>query len=421
MKALTRTLLIKCFFLAPAAVLGQSRDMDLNVAVFAYLPDASTAIERLEEAFEQRYAAIDLDLELWNPYDDALEDDGLAQIVDFDIVEIDTCRIDELMNGSFGGLDPIPAEIRRSPDAYWGPARAIVRTEIGAYVVPHWVCGNYLQIWSTNTDVVNASSFEAFLKAVDPAAHRPVLAAMWGSTGLGEFYADAVLDIDGPEKAKAHLIALSTRSAKLDERAKNAVLALIQELSPENQRHLEHYDNHSYYLARQFAQCKSAVLIGYSERLYYSERELQLTPGQDPPVVRPEDMVIRPFAFGLKSQGTPAWTDGFVIPKGRLAGKQAAIVAFLQFIQSNDAYEVFARPAPYLAPTYLLPATEAAYDEDSPLLSSQPLLPKFRDAMSEAFPVSNSQLWQGMRAAGARLRDILRPRQTSQGRDLTMQ
>ena len=356
MKALTRTLLIKCLFLAPTVVLGQSRGVDLNVAVFAYLPDASTAIERLEEAFEQRHASVDLDLELWNPYDDALEDDGLAQIADFDVVEIDTCRIDELMNGSFGGLDPIPAEVRCPPDAYWGPARVIARTEIGAYVVPHWVCGNYLQVWSTNTDVVNAGSFEAFLMAVDPAARRPVLAAMWGRTGLGEFYADAVLDIDGPDKAKAHLIALSTGSANLDERAKNAVLALIEELALENQRHLEHYDNHSYYLARQFAQCKSAVLIGYSERLYYSERELQLTPGQDPPVIQPEDMVIRPFAFAVKSQGTPAWTDGFVIPKGRLTGKRAAIVAFLRFIQSNDAYEVFARPAPYLAPTYLLPA-----------------------------------------------------------------
>ncbi len=58
---------------------AQSRDTDLNVAVFAYLPDASTAVEKLEETFERRYASIDLDLELWNPYDDAFEDDGLSR------------------------------------------------------------------------------------------------------------------------------------------------------------------------------------------------------------------------------------------------------------------------------------------------------------------------------------------------------
>ena len=130
---------------------AQSRDTDLNVAIFAYLPDASTAVEKLEEAFEQRYSSIDLDLELWNPYDDAFKDDGLSQIVDFDIVEIDTCRIDELMSGAFGGLDQIPSELRRGAGDYVGPAKAIMATDINAYVVPHWVCGNYLQIWSNNT------------------------------------------------------------------------------------------------------------------------------------------------------------------------------------------------------------------------------------------------------------------------------
>lgn len=125
---------------------AQSRDTDLNVAIFAYLPDASTAVEKLEEAFEQRYSSIDLDLELWNPYKDAFKDDGLSQIVDFDLVEIDTCRIDELMGGAFGGLDQIPDEIRHGAGHYVGPAKAIMATDINAYVVPHWVCGNYLHM-----------------------------------------------------------------------------------------------------------------------------------------------------------------------------------------------------------------------------------------------------------------------------------
>lgn len=388
---------------------GQSRDTDLNVAIFAYMPDASTAVEKLEDAFEQRYSSIDLDLELWNPYDDAFKDDGLSQIVDFDLVEIDTCRIDQLMGGAFGGLDAIPAEIRRGADSYVGPATTSMKTDIGKYVVPHWVCGNYLQVWASNQDVVNAKTFDEFIAAVDPAAKRPLLAAMWGSTGLGEYYTDAYLDKHGPQKTREHLLQLESGKADLDSASKDAVLKLIKELNSDNQQHLSHFYNHSYFFPRQFASQKSAVLLGYSERLYYTERELQLTPDAYPPNIKPDDIVIRQFSFSNKSQGTPSWIDGFVIPKGRLATKHAAIVAFLQFIQTNDAYLHFAEPAEYFAPSYLLPATADAYDKDSPVVAKQPLLPKFHAAMSSEFPVSNSKVWQGMRAAGDNLKAIIKP------------
>ncbi len=388
---------------------AHSRDTDLNVAIFAYLPDASTAIERLEEAFEQRYSSIDLDLELWNPYDDAFKDDGLSQIVDFDIVEIDTCRIDELMGGAFGGLDKIPLEIQRNSADYVGPAKAIMATDIKIYVYPHWVCGNFLQTWASNTAVVNATSFKDFLKAVDPASERPLLAAMWGSTGLGEFYADAYLDVHGPDKTRLHLIALNNGDTDLDSGARDAVFALIKELTAQNRNHLSHFYNHSYYFPRQFAAMKSATMVGYSERLYYTARELQLTPDNYPPTIEPNALVIRQFAFGAKSQGTPSWVDGFVIPKGRLARKHAAIVAFLQFVQGNEAYLAFAEPAQYFAPSYLLPATADAYEEDSEIVKKQPMLPKFHAAMSDTFPVANSKVWQGMRTAGSKLKDIINP------------
>ncbi len=313
------------------------------------------------------------------------------------------------MGGSFGGLDQIPPEIRRDASDYVGPARTIMGTDIKKYLVPHWVCGNYLQIWSTNSDVVNAQTFTEFLSAVDPSSQKPLLAAMWGSTGLGEYYADAYLDVHGPDKTLQHLLDLKAGKSDLDQDAKNAVLSLVEELTAENRSHLSHFYNHAYYFPRQFATQKSATLIGYSERLYYSERELQLTPGAYPPVLQPDDLVIRQFSFGERSQGTPSWIDGFVIPKGRLKKKHAAIVAFLQFIQTNEAYLNFAEPAQYYAPSYLLPATLDAYDEDSEIVSKQPLLPKFHAAMSGTFPVANSQVWQGIRTAGSKLKAIIKP------------
>jgi spermidine/putrescine-binding protein len=218
-----------------------------------------------------------------------------------------------------------------------------------------------------------------------------------------------MLDLYGAEKTRTHLISLSKNQVELDEQAKNSILALIKELSNESQSNLEHYNTHSYYLPRIFANDKNTVLIGYSERLYYTERELQLTPNNYPPIIQPKDIVIKQFSFSEKSQGTPSWTDGFVIPKGKLKGKRAAIITFLKFIQSNDAYEAFAEPTQYFAPSYLLPATLASYQEGSPLVKKQPLLPQFYQAMSDTFPVSNSEIWAGMRAAGSKLKKILKP------------
>jgi hypothetical protein len=154
---------------------------------------------------------------------------------------------------------------------------------------------------------------------------------------------------------------------------------------------------------------EKGVLLGYFERLYYTERELQLVPEVNPPAIKPDDVVVRQFSLAKESQGTPTWTDGFVIPKGRLAKKHAAIVAFLQFIQSEEAYLAFSEPTAYLAPSYLLPATAVAYGKTSPIVAKQPLLPRCPDVLDEKFSVSDSTIWQGMRAAGDNLRKALQP------------
>ena len=80
--------------------------------------------------------------------------------------------------------------------------------------------------------------------------------------------------------------------------------------------------------------------------------------------------VIRQFPFSTNSNGTPSWIDGFVIPKGKLAEKRAAIVAFLSFVKSEEVYMPFAEPAKYLAPSYLLPAISARYNPDSKLVQN---------------------------------------------------
>lgn len=385
------------------------KHIDLNVAIFAYLPDASAGIERIEEKFEHRHKNIDLDLELWNPYEDGIEDDGLRQLPKFDIVEIDVCRIDQFIGGMFGGLDVIPADVRGKPNDYIGGAKSLAHSAAGQYVVPHWICGHFLVIWSTNYDVIAARSFDTFLNAVDPSAGKPLLAGMWGSTGLGEFYADAMIDIYGQKKARDHLLSIGRHTdgcVQLDPKALAAVLKLADELTPENRSNLSHYYNHSYVLPRQFAHSKNAVLLGYSEWLYYTERELQLTPSKYPPILKSGDVVVRQLSFGPISNGTPSWIDGFVIPKGNLARKRAAVCAFLKFINSDEAYLAFAEPTQYMASTYLLPAKASAYDSET-LIAKQPLLPEYRKNLDNSFPVTQYDLWQGIRAAGSLIKKHL--------------
>jgi hypothetical protein len=245
--------------------------------------------------------SIDLDIELWNPYDDAVLDDGMTQIVDFDVIEIDGCRIDQLMQGTFGGRDCLPLEAAPSADDFVGPAEILATGDAGKYVITH-----------------------------------------------------------------------------------------------------------SYVVPRMLAADAKSTLLDYSARLYYAEREQQLDPTLKLPTFKPNDLEVRQFAFGDKSQGTPCWVDGFVVPRDRLELKRAAIVAVLIYMQSPEAYLAFAEPTPGLAPSYLLPATVSAY-EDTALLEKQPLLLKYRAALDGSFPVLDSETWQGMRAAGTTLRTLLNP------------
>ncbi len=382
---------------------------DLNVAVFKYLPDASSAIERFEEAFESAHPLIDLDLELWNPYDDPVEKDGLGQISRFDIVEIDTCRIDELLGGHLGGLDPLPPSAIRPPTDYVEPASTIMRTELSRYVLPHWVCGNFLIFWTDNRELGAARSFDDFVRVMDPSAGKPVLCNLWGSTGLGEFYADAVLDRVGPEAARSHLRELTTDpSTPLDPAARDAVVALAAELRPAHRANLKHYANHTDVYPRAFVDSPHSALVGYSERLYYAVRMLQLDPSRKLPCLQPKDVTVRAFSFAQSSQGTPTWCDGFVIPKGKLGPKKNEIEAFLQFAISDDGYMPFVEPTPWLAPSYLLPAVASAYDGE--ILKAQPLLAEFRSQLDGSFPVTDSKVWQGMRRAGAEIKELLYPK-----------
>jgi hypothetical protein len=231
---------------------------------------------------------------------------------------------------------------------------------------------------------------------------------MYGKTDLGETYADALVDLYGQAAARKQLIELSQAKGapELDRTASQAVLTLAAELDSKNRANLEHFANHTEILPRQFAHDAGDCLYGYSERMYYVGQELALTPGSQLPLPKAGEVSVRQFPFAASSKGTPTWVDCFVVPKGRLAKNGDLIIAFLQFIETDAAYMIFAQPIAYGAATYLLPATRAPY-EDKDVLAVEPLLPSFLKELDSSFVVDNHAVWRGMQVAGKQLRDSL--------------
>lgn len=396
--------------MSACSVLPAAERLDLNVAVFAYTPEAAFAIEQFEEAFEEANPTIDLDLVLWNPYDNSWKDDrGMEKIKEFDVAEIDVCRLTELVAGEFGGLDEIPKSCRLAPEVFIGPARELVESTLGSYVLPHWSCGNFLFSWK-GAHPNGIQSFSALKAATAAQDSNPLLATLWGKSGLGYFYFDCLIDTVGEAEAQKHLLALFDKETVAEGDLNAAAVASIRELSdrlPTNvRRHLEHYYNHSYVLPRWFADKPASVMVGFSERLYFTEREKQLEPGKDAPVVTPEEINVEEVPLGAKSEGMPAWVDAFVIPKGKLAPKRDAIEKFLVFAASKEGFMPFIEPQMYLAPTYLLPSVKAIYElPDS--VKKQPLLPLFMHELERATPIADHRVWQGMRKVGKVLQTVL--------------
>ena len=381
---------------------GRPGRVDLEVGIFMWLPDASTAIERLERDFERVHPGIDLDLRLVDPYSDDAESGGLALMTQLDLIEIDAVRLDELMAGGFGGLDPLPDGVVRAADDYVEPAATVARSDRRRYFAPHWICGYSLVLWADGGR--RPTSFGDLLDRLDPADGRPLLADMGGKGALGELYADAVVDLMGIDAARAHLVALARRpQAPLVAEAAAAVAALANELAIDHRANRSHYHDHADVYPRSFATQRGAAVIGYSEALYHANRELAVAPGGEP--IGEGDVVVMAMPFGEGSRGTPAWVDGFVVPAGTPAAKREAVAAFLRFIVTDDGYRPFARPDPYRPPSYLLPAAKSAYAGE--IGRMQPGLSDLAGAIVPSLLMDSPALWQGMETAGKRLQERL--------------
>ena len=170
---------------AVSLVTSAKAQTDLSVAMFPYVPEGSSGIERFESAFEE-YAAsqgveIDLDLELVPTYKKPVD------ALNYDIAEIDLAVIDpisdKLADLSKFGLQGLPTQAI-------GVAAKVSDWPWATKVLPHWICGNFLIHWESDDELKAAESFNQILAALNPSEGRYLFADLWGGGTLGEFYAE---------------------------------------------------------------------------------------------------------------------------------------------------------------------------------------------------------------------------------------
>ncbi len=375
---------------------------DLNVALFAWLPDMALVFEQVEKDFENRYPEYNLEIEAIDPYSNEGYGifNGINNFYDFDIVEIDYYRFNDLNRVNPSSLDSIPKQFVVNND-YVGGASKITNENL-SFFVPHWICGNNLVYRTSNKQLDKAESFNEILESLNPKT-TPLNVDFYGKATLGEYYADAVLDTYGENEARKHLKELGTnKNTKLKSDIVKKIKLLFEEINPKFRDKIEQFHDFSYLYPEDFYTEPRSVLLGYSERLFYVEKtkkETELIAWSEVKL-ESNDYQIKQFSFSDKSQGTPSWVDGFVIPAGKSKDKESAIATFLTYITSPKAYSVINKEQSYMPARYLLPAYKSAFQE---LSKKSPLILKYLNTQENIFLIDDESIYEGIRKAGKEL------------------
>ena len=347
----------------------------LHVSLYPYIPDPSGAALVLKQGFERIHPDVIVDVALNDHYYSPEPADKGVLYEDADVHEIDVIFM----------RDFLAAHKLQPPGMVLGDMLAPLARQAATYdgklwAVPQWMCADFLIYRADKVALDTAHTLTRFKAAF--AQDHGLLLNMKGPGQLGELYLTSMLARTGqtPEAVLAHLS--PTPDPVILDRLRD-----ILALEPEGMgRNLAYGEVESFY-ARQFARRRGSAFVGYSEMTHEVMDETAKACRVEDKCVTADQIRVSALPFAEEKVRPTVWVDMFAID-AKVHGKALLDARdFIAYAISLPAYRALLIPASGDIPRYLLPATEAAFN-DRAIMAAAPLYPKFRAIVSQGVVVT---------------------------------
>jgi thiamine pyridinylase len=352
----------------------------LHVSLYPYIPNAQAAALTLKQGFEGRHPGVIIDITFNRNYYDP---DPAAKGVLYenaDVHEIDVVFLSDFLNRH--KLAPLSPAFTSSLDKLM-PLAAKAATVRGRLVaVPQWICTDFLIYRADKVGLAGVPTLADVERQLG--LDHGLLMDMKGQGALGELYLSSLLARDGsPEAALSHVIPSPDPE----------ILARLQRvlaLEPAGFGRNAAYGAREDFYARQFARGAGDAFFGYSEMTHEVLEESAACRVEDHCVTAP-DIRVAAFPFQDGKVRPTVFVDMFAIDS-RVHGKTLTDAQdFIRYAVSLPAFRALLIPDVGDNPRYLLPATEASFN-DPKILAAAPLYPKFRAIVDQGVVVTAPHL-----------------------------
>jgi thiamine pyridinylase len=369
----------------------------LHVSLYPYIPAPEAAALTLKQGFERLHPDVIVDI-TFNPhyYDPGPAAKGVLY-EDADVHEIDFVFLSDFLEAH--KLAPLSPAFVSSLDKLMPVAERAATVDGRLVAVPQWICSDFLIYRADEVGLPATPTLAEVEQQLGP--RHGLLMNMTGQGPLGELYLSSLLARDGsPETAVAQVTPIPDPE----------ILARLQRvlaLEPADFGRNPAYAVREDFYARQFARGAGAAFFGYSEMTHEALEESAACRAAEH-CVGGADIRVAAFPFWDGKLLPPVFVDMFGIDARAHGQTLVDAQDFIRYAVSLEAYRALLIPATGDIPRYLLPASEAAFD-DPQILAAAPLYPKFRAIVDKGVVMTAPHLNTHLHEVAARI-DAALPR-----------
>ena len=355
----------------------------LTVALYPYVPERHEIFTTLEAEFERKNPGVDLVLSeppAWNRDYYSEQADKLASETKGDVFEIDTLRLSDYVEKDL--IASLPSRMTAGVDH--SLLEAVTRSG-HVYAIPRWLCGKVLVYRAGSEDIEKAQTLDELFQVA--AAHQQtILADVYGTTTIGEWYLSLLADKKGIADAQADVLAAGAPDSDV-----MSTLARLLDVCPYPYCRSSYDHEAAGFYAREFARGKAVAYIGYSETLHYAIDELTNNCGPGSSCIDAKDIRVKALPRMTRHASNPplGWVDGLAISAKLTGRKKHLAEAFVIWATSSEVQSMVLGSSP--VPKYLVPATRDFTHKDAPLY------PQIYEALKERSTGTESGLNSSLR------------------------